>query len=498
MKRETNKIQCCSGLTLLEMTIAMVIMAAIFAVLVPQLKALQNSWASRAGSTEMLQNGRVLMDHLQRSFASATQISSVSSMSETDGFIQFVNDKGETKRYDIVGTNPKYIKYGTIGQLKELAGPVSKFQITCYDACDLDTPLNPVKSPASVRLVNFEVTFPNSSAMGQDLTLNTSAFLRTGAINENTNGLTLLFVSGGQLLMDSFGEISVVPTTSEISRINLIESWGYNVSLIHEEQSQSEFNAAVADANVAYVPLTITDTYLDTKLKSAPLGIVIEKAMTQFGIAELWSPKPRDEIDIIDNSHYITSVFSTGLLTYVSSTQSVAVMIYGQAPGLITLANINDVGIKWIPSLVVMDIGSELSGGDSAAGRRVQLPWGDTTFDFTSLNNDGQTIMQRSIEWAAAVRGSSGSDGEGTYRDDFNSSSYSGNNGTLVWIGDWIEINESDGPSRGDEVVLVDPLAEPCPPTYQLRIRDNDGGTIARHLSAEAVSGRRGSPLHSR
>ncbi|MGD9162924.1 MAG: hypothetical protein PVG39_31245, partial [Desulfobacteraceae bacterium] len=187
MMREIYKIRYYSGLTLLEMTIAMLIIGAIFAVLVPQLKALQNSWNSRAGNAEILQNGRVLMDHLQRTFASAYEINGVSGPAETEGFINFLDYNGEFKKYDVVGTTQKYINYGTIGQLKELAGPVSKFQITCYDACDLDTPLNPVTAPAIVKCINFEVTFPNSSAMGQDLTLNTSVFLRTGTLSESSS-----------------------------------------------------------------------------------------------------------------------------------------------------------------------------------------------------------------------------------------------------------------------------------------------------------------------
>lgn len=65
---------------------------------------------------------------------------------------------------------------------------------------------------------------------------------------------------------------------------------------------------------------------------------------------------------------------------------------------------------------------------------------------------------------------------EGTFRDEFNATEYSGNDGTLSWAGDWREINESDGPRRGDEQVVPDPLASPPPPSNQLRVRNNDGG----------------------
>jgi prepilin-type N-terminal cleavage/methylation domain-containing protein len=486
----SNRIRFRSALTLLEMIIAMAIMAIVFAVLVPQLKAIQNSWDTKAGKAEALQNGRILLDHLQRTLASARQISAVSSLDETDGFIQLSDNESNTYRYDVVGTTTKYIKYGPIGQLADLAGPISRFQVYCYDVNDMNAPLDPVQSPADVRFIKVEATLTNSASMGQDLTVTASAYLRTGAIGDEAVPV-MLFVSGGQMNMGPSGDISVVPTAQERLKITLIQSWGYQVNLIHHQQAQADFDDAVADANVAYVPVSVSDTDLNTKLRYTPIGVVIEKMMTQFGIADGWIPKARDEIDIIDNSHYITSPFSTGLLTYLSSMQNVTILIFGQAPGLTTLANVNDVGIKWVPALAVIDIGGELVGGDTAAGRRVQLPWGGSDFSFNTLNNDGKTIMKRAIEWAAAVKGVSGEEpgpGEGTYRDEFNSSAYSGNDGTLNWSGDWQEINESDGPVRGDEVVTTDPLANPSSPSNQLRVRNSSEGVMREADLSGAVT----------
>jgi len=57
-----------------------------------------------------------------------------------------------------------------------------------------------------------------------------------------------------------------------------------------------------------------------------------------------------------------------------------------------------------------------------------------------------------------------------TFRDEFNSISFSNNNGTVVWSTDWLEINESNGANRGDIRVVTDLSS------YVLRIRDNDGG----------------------
>ena len=57
-----------------------------------------------------------------------------------------------------------------------------------------------------------------------------------------------------------------------------------------------------------------------------------------------------------------------------------------------------------------------------------------------------------------------------TYADDFQSGGYGGSVGSRFWGPDWQEINESDGPSSGDErIVNVDV-------SLRLRVRDNDGG----------------------
>jgi hypothetical protein len=59
---------------------------------------------------------------------------------------------------------------------------------------------------------------------------------------------------------------------------------------------------------------------------------------------------------------------------------------------------------------------------------------------------------------------------DGTYRDEFNSVSYSNNVNSLAWSTDWIEINETDGANAGDEKIMNDTGHS------SLRLRDNDGG----------------------
>ncbi len=200
------------------------------------------------------------------------------------------------------------------------------------------------------------------------------------------------------------------PTTQELARQTLIESWDFQVTLISASASQSDFDAAVAEANVVYVCEEINAADLDTKLRDAAIGVVNEEPdlIGQFGFGGNGLSKSRNEIDIIDNGHYITSPFGTGLLTYLSSLQTVGVISGGEAPGLNALATLLNTGSQWKPGLAVIDVSGGLYYGGTAAGRRVQLPWAYSVFDFNSLNTDGQTIMQRAIEWAAGLDGGGG------------------------------------------------------------------------------------------
>ncbi|MHC4537852.1 MAG: hypothetical protein ACYS6K_28300, partial [Planctomycetota bacterium] len=121
----------------------------------PQFRLINNSWDSKVGSSETLQNGRVLINHLNHNLSKASRITAVSDSSETNGYIEFID-------------NPS-----------DLAGPVSQLQFTCYDAYDLDTPITDINS---IRNVKVETTITNPATLGQDMTFSTQAYIRTNAL----------------------------------------------------------------------------------------------------------------------------------------------------------------------------------------------------------------------------------------------------------------------------------------------------------------------------
>ncbi len=172
-------------------------MVLIMAVFAPQLKTINDSWASKQANAELLQNARVLVDQINRSISSADKIIDVSDSTETNGYIEFKDNTGTTYRMDIAANN--YIEFGPVGSLSDLAGPVSQLKITCYSKDDFTTPTTVAND---IRFIKTEVIFPNPGP-GQDRTFMTSTYLRTNASSkvgmwklDDASGLTAVDSSG--------------------------------------------------------------------------------------------------------------------------------------------------------------------------------------------------------------------------------------------------------------------------------------------------------------
>jgi len=264
-------------------------------------------------------------------------------------------------------------------------------------------------------------------------------------------------------------------TVQETNKKTLFESWGYVVTLIDMDDTQSAFDAALTGNDVVFITEEIDSTRLNTKLVNATIGVVTEEdnLSDEFGIASTITWDTGDTLNITDNSHYITQLFSLGNLNVMTAVNSLA---YVSGTRSVDLKNLGSLITR--PALVTLDVGATTYTAGTVAGRRVQLPWGGNTFDVNTLTADGLTILQRALEWGAEVVTFPPTTGgcNGTFRDEFNDTVYSGNEGTFNWLGDWQEINESDGPTSGDERVFDDLYDVPDMPTNQLYVRDNDGG----------------------
>jgi type II secretory pathway pseudopilin PulG len=206
-------------MTLVEMLVAMAILVIVMAAIVPQIRAIRGSWDSKAKNVEAIHNGRVLVDHITSQLSQATQIAAVSDSNETNGYIEFLNNDGNTMRYEIDASN--YVVYGPVGSLSELAGPVSQLAFTCYDACDLDTPITDVNL---IRTVKVQTTMTNSAAMGRDQMFSGQAYLRTNFTPADSNDLIVREISSSEHTFDS--KRGSDPTLCQIDATHYLCTYG--------------------------------------------------------------------------------------------------------------------------------------------------------------------------------------------------------------------------------------------------------------------------------
>jgi len=247
-------------------------------------------------------------------------------------------------------------------------------------------------------------------------------------------------------------------TTEETAHKNLVESWGYAVELIDDGADQASFDGAVAGNDVVLITNDVTASTVDTKLVNATIGVVTSEVnlSDEFGMSASVGWDSGTQIEINDNSHYITQPFSNGLMTILSSTESLAYVTGTQSPSLGQLASTTS-GF----GVVTLEAGAATHTGGAAAGRRVLLPWGGNGFNPDNLNGDGKTLLQRALEWGAGAGDSTPSG----YLDEFNAATcdaavdYAGSDGLADWSGwQWTEVNETDGPCAGQIQITTDPL----------------------------------------
>jgi hypothetical protein len=212
--------------------------------------------------------------------------------------------------------------------------------------------------------------------------------------------------TGGSLPQLLFVAASLTPTAQEQLRIDLIESWGYTVNLIADEDSQANFDAAVAANDVIYVSQEAQATSLGTKLVASGIGLVNENKdmIDEFGFATGLSMGGGLPTLSVDLDHYITSVFTANPVAPYAANDWYQIVNEPVAAGVDPVGTWVESPWTGKPALMALPMGADLIGGGTAAGRRVQLPWGSgegsTPVALTSLSDDARTIIKRSLEWA--------------------------------------------------------------------------------------------------
>ena len=216
-------------------------------------------------------------------------------------------------------------------------------------------------------------------------------------------GLTLLLLSAapaaGKNLVMVVGD-AVTLSTSDQNKKTEFESWGWTVTAIDDDAVQATYDNAAANNDVMYISESSASSSVGTKATLLDIGIVNEENYTWDQMrftATADQDLTHTTINISNNSHYITSVFSTGNLMIYGSADGIGNMVAGLASGGQLLATENNTGSA---ALFYFETGAALTTG-TAPNRRVGIPTSYSTF--TNWNADVKTIVQRSLEWAAGM-----------------------------------------------------------------------------------------------
>jgi concanavalin A-like lectin/glucanase superfamily protein len=234
-------------------------------------------------------------------------------------------------------------------------------------------------------------------------------------------------------------------TYGESILLGLFEAWGYTYSLIQQDDSQGNFDAAAATHDVAFISESVNSTDVDDKLTDFHIGVVsAESALNdELGISTDYDVAVGQNILVTDTTHDITAIFPMGILQFKQYDTELHIVSGTLAPGAQVLAEYGGAA-----TLVALDQGADMAGGGTAAGRRVMIPLaGDAVNPY--LTNNGQLIIQRAIEWAKPLNCS-----DGDYADDFDTAGFNNNDGSLLWGSDWVEV-DGDGAGAGSGNVRI-------------------------------------------
>lgn len=198
------------------------------------------------------------------------------------------------------------------------------------------------------------------------------------------------------------------PPSAEIAdKRALLESWGFQVSRIAANASDSAIRALGASADLYYITYEVDNIWLsllpllgDAQVWNGRRGYVYElgSAYAGGGIASAyWAlDLAGDTITLTKNTHEIVAALPLGAVQVFRSNQDLVQASGTLAPDLCTLATRTGRA-----SLAVLDINTAGINGP-VEGRRVKLPWALWPVDIDLLTPQGQMILRRSLVWAAA------------------------------------------------------------------------------------------------
>jgi len=256
---------------------------------------------------------------------------------------------------------------------------------------------------------------------------------------------------------------SSLPSAADRQKRRMLENWGYSVTLIDDDATQTEFDNALQNSDVIWITASADSGALGYKLSTTTLGIVnsLQGEATVLGLSSSEGLQATREVTITDTSHAITTPFSNGSTPLFSPSIQSLQLGSNPAPGLQVLGE-----IQGLPALAAIEPGATLANGNPAAGPRVQLPFPSGRLqDWSLVGSNARLLLQRSMQW---VQDTATVCRNGTLRDDFEVESWGNNDGSLNWNGPWQELDAAGaGPASGKlsiskgQLIMIGPPGTP-------------------------------------
>lgn len=210
-----------------------------------------------------------------------------------------------------------------------------------------------------------------------------------------------------------------VLNTEETWRVRRLAYYGWAVILLWDGDSQANYDTAVAAADVVYVTTEADASDVGDKLRTAACGVVYENnelddnlgLATGSGIRTVSTGfYTRDREHPVTANMYLDEYVSCFYrFDYAAGNHPGENQELGRMSG--TLApDLRVLGTRWSePVLAAIDTGEQLAntigGNDTAAGRRVRLPWVGAA-DLTTMPSwaEGSQVWYQALRWAAGTQ----------------------------------------------------------------------------------------------
>lgn len=160
------------GMTFLEVLVVTSLLALVVGALMPVLTAGEQTWRHAHRRIEMVQNGRIAVDHMLDKLRAVQTFSVINSTNI--GYTYFYGDNATiyTAEHRLNGNELEW-RYDPANPFNRLAGPFRSMSVTCFDATGATIACTSV---ASVRSVQVSLVVMDPSGEVADITVTARAY----------------------------------------------------------------------------------------------------------------------------------------------------------------------------------------------------------------------------------------------------------------------------------------------------------------------------------